>query len=152
MNDKDLTYKFAIVEARAKNLLARIHRDGGQHTESVGLEASLVDAEKVVVGFLSAEARVAELEAALAAATETELAVARSNAECELAAAEDKIEAMEARSKIQHARIETLANAVRYAVKVCVDECEDGGSGYGDGWRLTAYSFRQALRDAGCEE
>lgn len=41
--------------AAAKNLLARIHRDGGHHTEAVGFIRSAQDAEKKVLGWLSGE-------------------------------------------------------------------------------------------------
>lgn len=39
----------------ANNLLARIHRDGGHHTEAVGFIRSAQDAEKKVLGWLSGE-------------------------------------------------------------------------------------------------
>lgn len=46
--------------AAAKNLLARIHRDGGHHTEAVGFAQSVTDAEaKVSEWLLAAEGRIA---------------------------------------------------------------------------------------------
>lgn len=40
--------------AAAKNLLARIHRDGGHHTEAVGFTQSVADADTKVSGWLLA--------------------------------------------------------------------------------------------------
>ncbi len=46
--------------AAAKNLLARIHRDGGHHTEAVGFAQSVADAgDKVSEWLLAAEERTA---------------------------------------------------------------------------------------------
>lgn len=46
--------------AAAKNLLARIHRDGGHHTEAVGFARSVADADgKVLECLLAAEERTA---------------------------------------------------------------------------------------------
>ena len=50
--------------AAAKNLLARIHRDGGHHTEAVGFAQSVADADAKVSEWLLAEADRIEKEAA----------------------------------------------------------------------------------------
>ena len=66
--DKALYLKQAILErdqlraelTAAKNLLARIHRDGGHHTEAVGFAQSVADAgDKVSEWLLAAEERTA---------------------------------------------------------------------------------------------
>lgn len=46
-------------EQDARNLLARIHRDGGHHTEAVGFKQSCLDAEQE---WLALRQRVEELE------------------------------------------------------------------------------------------
>lgn len=51
-----------------RNLLARIHRDGGHHTGAVGLEQSIVDAEAVVIELLAQadqQQRIERLERAI---------------------------------------------------------------------------------------
>lgn len=47
------------------NLLARIHRDGGHHTEAVGLAQSVADADAAVVGWLELANELAHADAAI---------------------------------------------------------------------------------------
>lgn len=47
----------------AKNLLAVIHRDGGHHTEAVGIEQSFKDAEKICADNLQLRESLAKAEA-----------------------------------------------------------------------------------------
>jgi hypothetical protein len=66
-NIRDLmiaTQRAEAAEPLLENLLAVIHRDGGQHTASVGIENSAAEAEKLSADRIAAESRVKELEQA----------------------------------------------------------------------------------------
>lgn len=53
----ELSKRAEAAESRLSNLLARIFRDGGQHQESVGVEAACEEADGLVANMLDAEAR-----------------------------------------------------------------------------------------------
>lgn len=130
-----------------KNLLARIHRDGGHHTESVGMETSIADAEAVVVGFLRDKANLADLTEQLAAA---EARAEKLDANlCDLTA--DLICA-ERDNDAAEVRVATLAKAVKEAI----DNLEAIATEVAHPYRHRAVAtetagLRAALRDAGVE-
>jgi hypothetical protein len=56
---KEIAIELLRVQRDLCNLLARIHRDGGHHTEACGLEKSVADADAAVAMYISAyDARV----------------------------------------------------------------------------------------------
>ena len=57
--DEDAAFAHRVLEAldshrHLRNLLARIHRDGGHHTDACGLEKSVLDADAAVAMYISA--------------------------------------------------------------------------------------------------